>query len=109
MDIRIPVQERLFLKSFFSVTACITNTTTICNRPSGCKTGDLIADPEDCKKYFQCTNEEWISKDVAPGTAFNYKDCQIVHEAVVTCFNDDEGCGSTTSISTTTFGGICRP
>ncbi|ELT94252.1 hypothetical protein CAPTEDRAFT_26953, partial [Capitella teleta] len=33
-----------------------------CNRPLLCLSGDdpeLVADPDDCKKYFQCLNNQW--------------------------------------------------
>ncbi|ELU17740.1 hypothetical protein CAPTEDRAFT_189718, partial [Capitella teleta] len=47
-----------------------------CNRPPLCLSGDdpeLVADPDDCKKYFQCLNSQWAHFTCPGDSTFDSK------------------------------------
>ncbi|ELU04444.1 hypothetical protein CAPTEDRAFT_202404, partial [Capitella teleta] len=56
-----------------------------CNRPLLCLSGDdpeLVADPDDCKKYFQCLNNQWAHFTCPGDSTFDSKAnaCATNHE-----------------------------
>ncbi|ELT94260.1 hypothetical protein CAPTEDRAFT_206861 [Capitella teleta] len=66
-----------------------------CNRPPLCSSGDdpeLVADPDDCKKYFQCLNNQWAHFTCPGDSTFDSK--------ANTCANNHDNCFPTCPVYT---------
>ncbi|ELU15535.1 hypothetical protein CAPTEDRAFT_186122, partial [Capitella teleta] len=64
------------------------SSTDPCNRPSFCISGDdpeIVADPDDCKKFFQCLFNQWAHLTCSGASTFDSKSKRCVSKDA-TCF-----------------------
>ena len=66
------VNEKKCCDNCFFVAKFITDPPTDpCNRPVDCyREGEMVGDPDDCRKFFKCENYRWTHNTCPPSTYF---------------------------------------
>ncbi|ELU03702.1 hypothetical protein CAPTEDRAFT_199351, partial [Capitella teleta] len=85
----IPVLPKTFLLLLFWIFIAkqVYSATDPCNRPFFCISGDapeVVADPDDCKKYFQCLNNQWAHFTCTGDSTFDSE--------VMACVGNNKNC-----------------
>ncbi|ELU15534.1 hypothetical protein CAPTEDRAFT_186121 [Capitella teleta] len=73
---------------FLLIATEVYSSTDPCNRPSFCISGDdpeIVADPDDCKKFFQCLFNHWAHLTCSGASTFDSKSKRCVSKDA-TCF-----------------------
>ncbi|ELT96927.1 hypothetical protein CAPTEDRAFT_203299 [Capitella teleta] len=77
----------LFLLFWIFIAKQVYSATDPCNKPFFCISGDapeVVADPDDCKKYFQCLNNQWAHFTCTGDSTFDSE--------VMACVGNNKNC-----------------